>query len=265
MTATESSEDALQALTVESSGGVELAGTLARADAGDRRGVNAVLILHGFPNGDVRANVVGIDMPELCRRIKDNLGWHAMTIRFRGCGRSTGEFSLGSWVDDAVAAVRYLQKATNPRNLWVVGFGTGGSVGLVAAADLPNVAGAAVLGSPADFDDWAADPGRLLQHSREVGVIKSPDFPGDRAVWESELRDVRAVEAAERFPPRPLLVLHGYDDEAVPQFDARMLADAHGGADLRFIRGGSHHLRHDPRAMAILIGWLGRKAMEDPV
>lgn len=257
-------ESVLHPVTVRSSGGAELEGTMVKGvRSGSRRGVNSVLILHGFPNADVGAKTVGIDMPELCQRINREFGWTAMTIRFRGCGRSTGEFSLARWVDDATAACRQLRAETQPDNLWLVGFGTGGSVGLVAAAELPDVSGVATLGSPADFDDWAANPDRLLSYSREIGVITSPDFPTNRERWEAELREVRAVEAAEKFPPRPLLVLHGYEDEAVPHFDARMLADAHGGADLRFIRGGSHHLRHDPRAVSILLGWLDRQSLAE--
>ncbi len=258
------SEPVLNSITLRSSGGAELEGTMVNGvRSGSRRGVNSVLVLHGFPNADVGAKTVGIDMPELCQRINREFGWNAMAIRFRGCGRSTGEFSLARWVDDATAACRHLRAETQPDNLWVVGFGTGGSVGLVAAAELPDVSGVAMLGSPADFDDWAANPERLLSYSREIGVITSPDFPTNRERWEAELREVRAVEAAEKFPPRPLLVLHGYEDEAVPHFDARMLADAHGGADLRFIRGASHHLRHDPRAMSILLGWLDRQSLAE--
>jgi putative redox protein len=59
--------------------------------------------------------------------------------------------------------------------------------------------------------------------------------------------------------PRPFLVIHGSDDEVVPVFDARILADEHGEADLRIIEGGGHQLRHDPRAMAVLLGWLDRQ------
>ena len=80
-------------------------------------------------------------------------------------------------------------------------------------------------------------------------------------MWNAELRQVRAVAAAEQLPPRSLLVLHGSEDEAVPHFDARLVADAHGSADLRFVNGGGHQLRHDPRAVAILIGWLDRQAI----
>jgi uncharacterized protein len=45
----------------------------------------------------------------------------------------------------------------------------------------------------------------------------------------------------------------------VPVFDARVLADAHGSAELRLINGAGHRLRHDPRAVAVLLGWLDRQ------
>jgi putative redox protein len=54
-------------------------------------------------------------------------------------------------------------------------------------------------------------------------------------------------------------VLHGDDDESVPAADARVLAQAHGAAELRVIPGAGHRLRHDPRAVAVLLGWLDRQ------
>jgi putative redox protein len=65
--------------------------------------------------------------------------------------------------------------------------------------------------------------------------------------------------------PRPVLVVHGTDDESVPAFDGRVLADAHGRAELRLVGGASHALRHDPRAMAVLLGWLDRQRATAPV
>ena len=52
--------------------------------------------------------------------------------------------------------------------------------------------------------------------------------------------------------------MHGDDDESVPTTDARLLADAHGAAELSLLAGAGHRLRHDPRAVAILLGWLDR-------
>jgi putative redox protein len=96
----------------------------------------------------------------------------------------------------------------------------------------------------------------LLQHAREVEIIHSQDFPESFDAWSRDLRSIRAVSCSAELAPRPLLLLHGSDDDAVPVFDARVLADAHGEAELRIIEGGGHQLRHDPRAVAVLLGWL---------
>ncbi len=258
--APDTTDDKPAVVTIRSTGGAVLDGQLNRSTSVERKLHHAVLLLHGFPSGDVHADMIGSDMPELSRRVSRELGWSAMTIRFRGCGRSTGDFSLARWVDDSSAAIRFLRAETRPDSLWVCGFGTGGAVGLVAAAEISDVSGAAAIASPADFDDWAEDPDQLLHHAREVGAIADSSFPSNRERWDQELREVRAVRAAEKFGDRPLLVLQGSDDEAVPHFDARALADAHGRADLRFVQGGGHQLRHDPRAIAILLGWLDRQA-----
>jgi putative redox protein len=53
--------------------------------------------------------------------------------------------------------------------------------------------------------------------------------------------------------------MHGADDDLVPALDARALADAHGLAELKIMAGASHQLRHDPRAVAVLLGWLDRQ------
>lgn len=256
-------------LRIASTDGVELEGHLAPGQ-GSKPGPG-LLLLHGFPSGSLSAENVGKDQPELADRIAIEMGWTVLSIRLRGCGTSTGDFSLASWIDDARAGLAHLRKlmreASRRSNLedealWLVGFGTGGVVGLTAAAEDEQVRGAGLVGTPADFDDWAKAPERLLAHAHEVGAIKTPSFPEDLAAWKAELSAVRATSAAEVFAPRPLLVLHGSDDDAVPSFDARMVADAHGSAELRLISGAGHQLRHDPRAIAVLLGWLERSRNE---
>jgi putative redox protein len=112
------------------------------------------------------------------------------------------------------------------------------------------------MGSPADFDDWAHSPRRLLLHARD-GHHPFAAFPQSFDSWSRELRDPRRG-LAPRLWPRSLLVLHGSDDESVPVFDARVLADAHGDADLRVIDGAGHQLRHD-LGVAVMLGWLDRQ------
>jgi putative redox protein len=90
-------------------------------------------------------------------------------------------------------------------------------------------------------------------------VIRNPRFPTDPETWIRELRETRPLVLAEKLAPRPLLLIQGSDDDLVPALDARALADCHGAAELRIIQGAGHRLRHDPRAIAVLLGWLERQ------
>ena len=241
------------------SGGHLLAAHLARPPMrADAVATPAVVLAHGYPSDVSATAVAGSALPELADRLAAEMGWLAMALAFRGCGDSEGSFSLAGWLDDLGAAVRYLRDDEQVTGVWLAGFGTGGALALCAAAADPEVRGVATLGAPADFDDWASHPKRLLEHAREVGIIKDPSFPPDVETWTRELRDLRAVACAPRVAPRPLLVIHGSDDDLVPVFDARVLVDAHGDAELRIMNGAGHRVRHDPRAVAVLLGWLDR-------
>ncbi|MGQ0830724.1 MAG: alpha/beta hydrolase family protein [Microthrixaceae bacterium] len=225
----------------------------------DVTSVPAVVLAHGYPSDVNAAAVASSALPELADRIAAEMGWVAMSLAFRGCGASEGSFSLRGWLDDLIAAVGQLEQDDAVSGVWLAGFGTGGALSICAAAERPDVRGVAALGAPADFDDWATHPRRLLEHAREVGMIRESTYPSDFDAWARELREHRAVQYAPKLAPRPLLIVHGSEDDLVPVFDARVLVDAHGDADLRIVNGAGHRLRHDPRAVAVLLGWLDRQ------
>ena len=131
-------------------------------------------------------------------------------------------------------------------------------MGIRAAAGSPAVAGTVSVGAPADFTDWAANAGRLLRHARETGIVRNDSFPPDFKAWSDQFAAFSTPDAADRLAPRPLMVVHGTDDELVPSLDARAIADAHGAADLRIIAAGGHRLRYDPRCISLVLGWLDR-------
>ncbi len=237
-------------------GPIELSGYLARPEG--RRSRPALVICHGFPSAPGGGANSVVSYPQLADRIARELEWMVLTFSFRGCSPSQGQFSLQGWLDDVLAAVRFARRQ-DASGVWVAGFGTGGALAVCATAADPDICGAAALAAPADFDDWARHPDRLLRHSREVEVITDPEFPGDRDRWAAQLKSVRAVACAEVMADRDLLVVHGHDDESVPVFDARVLANAHSAAELRIVPGARHQLRHDPRAVALLLGWLDRR------
>lgn len=218
-----------------------------------------MVITHGFPGGVLGAAGATASFPELGDRIANELGWLVLVPALRGAGESEGHFSLGGWLEDVIAAIAHLRATERPGGIWLAGFGTGGALSLAAAARDPAIKGVAALGAPADFDDWANQPRRLLEHARAIGLIKDPAFPPAMDRWSRELRTIRADQSVRAIAPRPVLVVHGTDDESVPAFDARVVADAHGSAELRMLAGAGHALRHDPRAVAVLLGWLDRQ------
>ncbi len=195
----------------------------------------------------------------------DELGWLALTFTFTSVGESTGLFSIATWVDDLRAVTHHLVQEERANGVWLVGFGTGGALCICAGAADPRVRGVASAAAAADFDDWAKNPRQLLDHAAAVGMRIAPAYARDQSTLVAELRAANAERAAAALSPRPLLVLHGSDDEAVPALDARAVADAHGMADLRILPGASHYLRHDPRAIAILFGWLERQRSQNLV
>ncbi|HWL42940.1 MAG TPA: alpha/beta fold hydrolase [Ilumatobacter sp.] len=218
----------------------------------------ALILCHGFPIGPLDARRSAGTFPELVDRIAFEVGYPAMTFNFRGTGTSTGDFSLQGWVEDLRAAIDHLLRRAGVGSVVLVGTNTGGSLAVCVAADDPRVVAAALLSPRADFDDWAEHPRRFLEHAREIGAIRTPGYPRSLDEWSRAFRRFRPVTAAQRFAPRPMLVMHGEDDDSVPTSDARQLAGAHGSAELSLLPGAGHRLRHDPRAIAILLGWLDR-------
>lgn len=217
-----------------------------------------VILCHGFPIASLDAERSGGTFPQLMDRVASSLGCVTMTFNFRGCGQSEGDFSLQGWVDDLRHAISHLIRTTGCEGVILVGANTGGSIAICVGADDPRVVAVGLLSPRADFDDWAEHPRRFLEHAREVGAIHDRKFPPSVDEWTREFRRFRPMSSARRFAPRPMLVMHGDEDDSVPVTESRQLVNAHGDAELSLLQGAGHRLRHDPRAVAILLGWLDR-------
>jgi esterase/lipase len=223
-------------------------------------GRHGLVICHGFPGEPTRPNAPNPGYQQLADRLAADTGWVVLTFSFRGTSESTGNFSLAGWLEDLKVAYSVLLDAGEADGVWLCGFAAGGSLALCAAGEDPRIKGVAAFSAPADFADRANDARRFVAQARAVGVIRDPDFPPDLDAWAQELREIRPLNLIGKIPPRSILVVHGTNDEVVPVLDARALADAaFAQVELRVLAGAAHRLRNDPRAIALLIGWLDRQ------
>jgi putative redox protein len=244
--------------------GITLRGHLARPAqaAGANAGRLGLVLCHGFPADPPGGRTAPQSYPELADRLAQETGWVVLSFDFRGAGRSDGNFTLAGWLADIKAGVDVLLEVGEVDGVWLAGFSTGGALALCAAGEDERVQGVAAFAAPADFENWVADPRRFLEHARSVGVVRDKNFPPDLDAWARELRETRPLNLIGKVPPRPVLLVHGSEDEVVPLMDARALADAADGmVELRVLSGAGHRLRHDPRAIAVLLGWLDRQLL----
>lgn len=220
-----------------------------------------LLLCHGLPSDTRGVAGTGCTYPGLADQLASETGWAVCALQLRGTGPSTGDMSVGAWLEDIRAAVEHLRHRGGIPEMWLAGFGEGGILALEVAASDREIGGVASLGAPANLGRYAArDPRELVALARCQGLLRTPGFPADAAAWASEAELVRPYAAAAAIAPRPLLIVHGAGDQVVPVTDARSLAEAAGeGAELRILPGAEHGLREDPRAIAVLMGWLERR------
>jgi len=221
-----------------------------------------LLVVPGFPTDTGGGANSFRTFPDLADRIAADTRMITLAFAFRGLAGSAGHFSLDGWREDIRTALGYLRTVEGlDESIWIMGFGTGGALAVDAAAEDGNIAGLVTVAAPADLQDWASRPRELLSHARRCGAISDNDFPSDFGSWAKELQGISTVRSAERLVDlgTRLLVLHGSNDDAVPPLDARAIADARGDCELRLIEGARHHLRHDPRAIAIALGFIDRR------
>jgi len=223
--------------------------------------VPALVIVPGFPRGTGGAAMVGATYALLADRIPGETGWAAMTFEFRGTGTSEGDFSIEGWLADVRAAVDVVHARSDVAGVCLAGFRLGGTLAVVSAAYDPRVRAVTSFAAPASLREWVRDPAWFLEYARGTGVLRTAGYPPDPVAWTRAISDLDPLEAAARLAPRPWMIVHGSDDDVVPVESARIFTEAAGeGCELRILQHGPHRLRHDPRAIALLLGWLARRA-----
>ena len=156
-------------------------------------------------------------------------GYSVLCFDFRAHGQSEGRCSsVGhNEAHDIIGAVRFLQTRAevDPKRIGVVGFSMGAAATIRAAAECPEIAAVVADSSYASLVEAAR---HIFQ---QFGNLPAYPFVPLTLLWARWLVRTdpwlaRPVDAIGRIAPRPILIIHGQDDEVIPVQHAYLLFKA---------------------------------------
>jgi len=218
-----------------------------------------VVICHGIP-----AHPPHPDDENGYPLLAEKICWEnfaAFIFNFRGAGASGGNFDILGWTRDLKAVIDYLYTlpVVDRSRLFLLGYSGGAAVSIYEAAQDKRVSGVAACACPAEFSfiDEVDQPQSVVAHFRSLGTIRDKDFPRSAGEWLNGFQVVRPIEYVANIAPRPLLLVHGNEDETVDLSHAHKLyRRALEPKQLTVLDGGGHRLRQDGRVVAAVIHWL---------
>ncbi len=197
-------------------------------------------------------------------------GYGCTRFDYSGHGRSSGTFedgTIGAWLEDAEAVFR---RATTGRQI-VIGSSMGAHIALLllrrlmqaAPAEAARIASLVLIAPAWDMTEelmWKQFPESARRELLETGVYRQPSEYGEPyAITRALIEEGRNhLFARKPFAPgRPVVILQGGRDEAVPIAHARELLNFLQGGSVKFIEipDGEHRLSR-PQDLALLFATL---------
>jgi len=208
------------------------------------------LLLHGCPGLEQNR--------DLAAALRDR-GWNALVFHYRGCWGSGGRYDLRTIPRDVAAAVDYLRSGEHPSvdhdRIAVVGHSLGGWAAVLAAAGDQRLRAAAVCGAVASLAAMELSAADVRREITRFVAAEPEDFERQR---DEVAARPQPLDVAGSISPRPLLVVHGSDDEWVPAAHGRALYER-GGEPRRYVEiaGANHSFSwHREQLRELITGWL---------
>lgn len=191
-----------------------------------RHARETVLICHGFWGGKAG--------PLPLARFYLGAGYNVLLFDFRATGQSEGNLCTFGALEqlDVLGAVDYLQhnQPQASRRIVGLGLGTGGAALLGAAADRSPqgraIAAVAVVGCYDDLSDLTHEMAATAFLPPLSTVVWKVGLPLGSLETGIDLETFRPADAVGQIWPRPVMVVHGTDDTAVPFSLGQRLFDA---------------------------------------
>jgi fermentation-respiration switch protein FrsA (DUF1100 family) len=241
------------------SDGIELRGKVYIPDSQYSKPVPALCLCHGIPRGDP-PDLGDPGYPALAQRFSDN-GFLTIIFNFRGTGDSGGNFDIAGWTRDLVAALDYLchRSDVDRDRISVMGFSAGAAVSVYVASNDFRFKSIVVCSCPTHFHfaDDSQDVDSAIVQFRNAGIIKDSGFPPSITDWIAGFNEVKPIRWIKKISPRPLLIIHGTQDDVVYPSSAQELYERAGDPkQIVMIEGAGHRLRLEKRAMDCALNWL---------
>lgn len=218
-----------------------------------------VVICHGFRGGkDGGGRAVQL------AEAMSHRGYSAVRFDFSGAGDSSGDFAditLTRQTEDLAAVLDWIDRTRLGIPL-LLGRSFGGSTAAIRAAAEPRVRGICLWSTPADLrETFTLALGEAYQELAAGRTVSLEDDYSRFSLHPSFVSDLvkhDVLSAIRALSPRPVLIVHGENDQVVPVKQARAAFAAAGEPKkLLVIPKADHRFLHDYQAAGeATLDWL---------
>lgn len=215
------------------------------------------IVIHGFTGHMEEAHILAV-----CEAMHA-LGIATLRVDMYGHGSSDGQFhdhTLFKWLSNALTVIDYARALDFVTDLYLCGHSQGGLTVMLAGAMKQDVVKGIIPLSPAWMIPEGARRGELL------GQTFDPEHvPDELSAWDGRTlggnyvrvaQTIRVEDAIDRFV-KPVLLVHGDEDEAVPVRYGIDAAARYRDCKLVLISGDDHcYGRHLDQVTAAVQAWL---------
>ena len=192
------------------------------------------------------------------------IGLVTLVFNFRGTGLAEGNMDMLGWTRDLNAAIDFLYRLdeVDKSKVCLLGSSAGAAVSVYVAANDPRISSVVTLACPAEFSFLSTlsteqTVASLIDHFRSIGTIRDADFPPSVDEWLEGFSRISPIRWVDKISPRPLLLVHGDQDDVVALEHARKLYEkAKEPKEIFIIPGAGHRLRQEERAITTALSWL---------
>ncbi len=207
-----------------------------------------ILLIHGLTGHMEESFLTAL------QKALNEAGFAVLRADLYGHGKSDGSFrdhTIDQWVSNLTAVTEYAENLPFVTDLYLCGHSQGGLVAMMLAGMRPDDYQALILLSPAVTIPENARKGNFL------GIAFDPQhIPEDIEIWGSRLgrayfRTVQQIhpEAYAKHFSKPVLIVHGEQDELIPLGSAVRISEVYENCRLAVIPDDDHEYDIHPDMM----------------